>query len=101
MALAQVAGWRPRPGRYADFINVCNQARKIHQRLGAQVRIWQGQVGTASGTVIYVIQHPDGAAYGQFIDKLNADGEWQQLVASFQKDPPAEVDQSSLIQELP
>jgi len=48
-----------------------------------------------------VIQHPDGAAYGQFIDKLNGDGEWQQLVASFQKDPPAEPEQSNLLQELP
>jgi hypothetical protein len=101
MTLAQVAMWRARPGRYADFIKVCNQARKIHQRLGAQVRIWQAQVGSNAGTVVYVIQHPDGAAYGQFIDKVNGDGEWQQLVASFQQDPPAEPEQSNLLQELP
>lgn len=101
MALAQVAGWRPRPGRYEDFIKACNQARSIHQRLGAEVRIWQSQVGSNAGTVIYVTQHADGAAYGQFIDKLNADGEWQQLVTSYLKDPPAEQEQSSLIQELP
>ena len=101
MALAQVAMWRARPGRYEDFIKVCHQARKIHQGLGAQVRIWQAQVGSNAGTVVYVIQHADGAAYGQFIDKLNGDGVWQQLVASFQKDPPAEPEQSNLLQELP
>ncbi len=101
MALAQVGTWRPRPGRYQDFIQICNQARKINERLGAQVRIWQSQLGSSAGTVVYVIQHADGAAYGQFIDKLNGDGEWQQLVASFQKDPPAEQEQSNLLQELP
>ena len=48
-----------------------------------------------------VTQHADGGAYGQFIDKINADNEWQQLVASFQRDPLAEQVQSSLLQELP
>ena len=101
MALAQVASWRPRPGRFEEFIKVCNQARGIHQRLGATVRIWQTQLGSNSGTIAYVIQHADGAAFGQFIDKLNGDGEWQQLIASFLKDPTAEIEQSNLIQELP
>ena len=101
MALAQVATWRPRPGRYEDFIKVCNQARKLHQGLGAQVRIWQAQVGNNAGAVIYVIHQANGGTYGQFIDKLNGDTGWQQLVASFQKDPPAEQEQSNLLQELP
>ena len=101
MALAQVGTWRAVPGRYAEFIEVCKQAQKINERLGAQVRIWQTQVGDNAGTVTYVTQHADGGAYGQFIDKINADNEWQQLVASFQKDPLAEQVQSSLLQELP
>jgi hypothetical protein len=101
MALAQVAAWRPHPGRYEDFIKVCHEARKIQKGLGAEVRIWQSQVGSNAGTVLYVIQHADGAAYGKFIDKLNAEPAWQQLVASFQKNPPAEPVESSLIQELP
>jgi NIPSNAP len=101
MAVAQVAMWRPRPGRYEDFLKVCNQARKIHQRLGAQVRIWQSQLGSNANMIVYVAQHVDGTAFGQFIDKVNADGEWQQLVSSFVKDPPAEQEQSNLLQELP
>jgi hypothetical protein len=40
-------------------------------------------------------------AFGKFIDELNADPGWQQLVASFQKNPPAEPVESSLIRELP
>ena len=101
MAIAQVAYWRPLPGRFEDLIKVCNEARKIHKRLGAEVRIFQGQLGSDAGTLAYVIDHADGAAYGQFIDKLNGDGAWQQLVASFQKDPPAEPVRSNLLQELP
>jgi hypothetical protein len=101
MALAQVATWRPRPGRYEDFVKDCNQARKIHKRLGAEVRIWQPQLGSQANMITYVVQHADGAAFGQFLDKLNADGEWQQLVASFVKNPPAEQEQSNLLQELP
>ncbi len=101
MAIAQVAYWRARPGRYEDLIKVCNEARKVHERLGAEVRILQTQLGTDAGTVAYVIEHADGSAYGQFIDKLNADGQWQQLVASFQKDPPAEPERSNLLQDIP
>ncbi len=101
MAIAQVAYWRPFPGRFEDLIKTCNQARKIHKRLGGEVRIYQGQLGSDAGTVAYVIDHADGAAFGQFTDKLNADGEWQQLVASFQKDPSAEPVRSNLLQELP
>lgn len=101
MAITQVAYWRPRPGRSEDFNKACNQARKIHKRLGAQVRIYQGELGSDAGTLAYVIEHADGAAFGQFVDKLNGDGEWQQLVASFQKDPPAEAVRSNLLRELP
>ncbi len=101
MAIVQVAYWHPTAGRFEDFIKTCNQARKIHQRLGGEVRIFQGQLGSDAGTVAYVIDHADGAAFGQFIDKLNGDGEWQQLIASFLKDPPAEPVRSNLLQELP
>ncbi len=101
MAIAQVGYWRPRPGRFEDLIKVCNEARKVHERLGAQVRIMQTQIGSDAGTIAYVIEHTDGSAYGQFIDKLNSDGQWQQLVASFQKDPPAEPERSNLLQDIP
>jgi hypothetical protein len=101
MTIAQVAYWRARPGRFEDFIKAVHQARKIHQRLGGKVRIFEGQLGSDAGTLAYVIDHADGAAFGQFIDKLNGDGEWQQLVASFQKDPPAEPVRSNLLRELP
>ncbi len=101
MARAQAAYWRSRPGRFEDTIKVCNEARKIHERLGAQVRVLQAQLGSDAGTVAYVIEHADGAAFGQFIDKLNADGQWQQLVASFQKDPPCEPERSNLLQDIP
>ena len=101
MAIAQVGYWRSRPGRFEDTIKVCKEARKIHERLGAQVRVLQTQLGSDAGTVTYVIEHADGAAYGQFIDKLNGDGQWQQLVASFQKDQPAESARSNLLQDLP
>ncbi len=98
MAIAQVAYWRSRPGRFEDTIKVCNEARKIHERLGAQIRVLQTQLGTDAGTIAYVIEHADGAAYGQFLDKLNGDGQWQQLVTSFQKDPPCEPERSNLLQ---
>ena len=75
--------------------------RALFERLGAAVRLWQSQVGSNAGTITYVVQHADGAAYGQFIDKINGDGEWQQLVTSFLKDPSAEQVQSNLLQELP
>ena len=101
MAIVQVAYWRPIAGRFEDFMKACGQARSIHQRLGGHVRMFQGQLGSDAGTLAYVIEHADGAAFGQFIDKLNGDGEWQQLVASYQQNPSAEPVRSNLLQELP
>ncbi len=101
MAVATVSLWRPNPGRIQDFLAAATQARKIHERLGSKVRLWQTAFGGQPNTLGYIIEHADWTAFGKFGQALESDSEWQQLLANYQADPPAELVQSSVITEPP
>ncbi len=101
MAVATVSIWRPNPGRFQDFLGAVTQARKIHERLGGKVRVWQTAFGGQPNTLGYVIEHADWTAFGTFGQKLESDSEWQQLGANFQADPSGKLVQSSVISEPP
>jgi hypothetical protein len=78
-----VSTWRPTPGQFTALIEAANQAKKVHQRLGADVQIWQTQIGGEPETIVYGTRFENGKAYGEFIDKLEADKEWQGLMATW------------------
>ena len=101
MAVATVAIWRPIPGRFQDFVARVAQARKIHERLGGKVRVWQTQFGGTPMTLGYVIEHHDWVGFGKFGAAMESDSEWQQLTADYLADPSGELVQSSVISEPP
>ncbi len=101
MAVASIGIWRPVPGRSQDFFAAVAQARKIHERLGGKVRIWQTQFGGTPMTFGYVIEHADWNKFGQFGAKLETDTEWQQLTTDYLANPSAELVQSSVVAEPP
>jgi hypothetical protein len=102
MAVATVHSFRIKPGRLQDVLSVVSEARKIHERLGGRVRVWQPAIGGEAGSVAYVIEHDDMTAYGAFTDKLLSDSEWQALTQRVQGDtnPGTEPLTSTLISEL-
>jgi hypothetical protein len=101
MAFINVVVWRPKAGRAAEFLAQVSEAKKMHERLGARVRVLQAGAGPNPFTVTYVTEHTDGKAYGEFLDKLLADAEYQSFWAKALTDPTAEPLQSSLLSELP
>ncbi len=103
MALLQVAQFRVVPGKIQEFNGNVAKAKKIHERLGAQVRVWAAIVaGPNTGLVTYSIQHQDWASYASFNEKLTADSEWQQFVASVLQgaNPAGTLQASALLNEI-
>ncbi len=96
-----VSQWRPRDGKVQEFVANLETAKKIHERLGAQVRVWQNTFGGQPMTVSYVIQHASWEDFGKFGQKMNDDSEWQQFWANALLNPTADMLDNSVMQEMP
>jgi hypothetical protein len=99
--IATVSTWRPRDGKLQDFVARVATAKKIHERLGAKVRVWQTAFGGQPLTVGYVIEHAGWEAFGKFGQKLEADSEWQQFWTDALSHPAADLLQNSVVTEIP
>jgi hypothetical protein len=100
-AIAQVATWRARDGHLQEFIAKVATAKKIHERLGGKVRVWQSMIGGQPMTLGYVIEHAGWADFGKFGEKLEKDGEWQTFWSDALAHPTADLIQNSLVTEAP
>ena len=102
-AVAIVATWRVRPGRLQDFMAAVARSKKIHTRLKGNVRVWNSQFGAEPLTVGYVVEFPDWKAFGEYGAKLEADPEWQAMVAEFtaNRDPVADLLHQGVGTEVP
>jgi len=76
-------------------------AKKIYERLGAKIRVWQSAIGGQPMTLTYVGEHSGWEAFGLFHSKLQADPEWQKLGAKALENPTADLVQNSLVAEAP
>jgi hypothetical protein len=104
MALLQIAQFRITPGRNQEFNGNVAKAKGIHERLGAQVRVWAAiAAGPNTGLVTYSIQHQDWSAFASFNEKLASDSEWQQFVANViqRPDPSGVLQSAALLNEVP
>ena len=102
MAVAQVAQFRITQGKAVEFNAQVAEAKKIQERLGARVRVWQATAaGPNTGLVSYVIEHKDLAEFAAFSDKLNADTTWQAFVAkAFVANPTGTLLSAALANEI-
>ncbi len=96
MAVVSVITFRPLPGRLPEFLGSLPEAKKIHERLGARIRVLQAGPGPRPRTITYVQEFDDMVKYGEFAEKLNVDQEWQAFVAKVGADPPFEIVESSI-----
>lgn len=99
MRVATIALWKPPVQRTQEFLAVCAEAKKIHEKLGAEVKVWASGFGGEAGSIGYVLEFDDLAKLAEFQSKVDSDVDWQALGAKFVADPPAELIQSSLVNE--
>ncbi len=102
MAIAQVRVIRPRPGRRPDLLNTLARGKRIHERCGGSVRIFESATGPNVGAFLHVVETSDWKAYGEYRTKLEADPEYRALMAEIQnnRDPAAEIVSAEVIEEV-
>ena len=101
MAVSSVVIWRPKDGKRKEFLARLAEIKKIHERVGARVRVRLTAVGGQPGTVVYIADHDDWEKFGQFRHSLDSDAEWQKFLASAQANPLAEMVQTSVLVDAP
>ncbi len=100
MAVVSVITFRPLPGRLPEFLGSLPEAKKIHERLGARIRVLQAGPGPRPRTITYVQEFDDMVKYGEFAEKLNVDQEWQAYFAKFWSDPSVELVEQGLASDV-
>ncbi len=100
MAAVSVITFRPFTGRVPELLGSLSEAKRIHERLGARIRVLQAGAGPRPGTITTVLEFDDMVKYGEFTEKLNADQEWQAFVAKVGANPPFEIVESSIERDL-
>ncbi len=102
MAVVAVFSWKVKPGRMQEFRGRVAEAQKIHERLGARVRVLLPQY-SGEPNVAYLLEHDSMTAHGTFSDKLQSDPEWQVFFVQIQTntDPSAELTQTTLYADAP
>ena len=100
MAVVAVASWRIIPGHGPQFAANVATAKKIHERLGARVRVLQSGPGPRPLTISYVTEFDDMVKYGEFSEKLSSDSEWQKFWTQAQVDPSGQLLEQTLAQDV-
>ncbi len=104
MPVVQRATWKPRPGKLQEFLGNVAQAKKILERLGARVRVMNQVVGTHSPCVLVIIESPDWKAFGERMEKMQTDQEWQAFFAKAgpnNPNPAADLVDTALSADVP
>jgi hypothetical protein len=99
-AVASMATWRPRDGKVQEFVASAAKAKKIHERLGATVRIWSSNFGGEPMTMGYVLEHKSWAAFGEFGEKMEKDNEWRDFWTTASANPTADLVQNAVYSEV-
>ena len=96
-----VSIWRPRDNRLSDFATNVAKAKKIQQRLGGTVRVWQSNFGGQPNSFVYTVEVGSWKAFGEFGEKTSSDPEWQKFWTEALSNPSADLLQNSVISEAP
>ncbi len=75
-------------GDLPGLLDIVKRVRAINQRLGNKgtSRVWQATLaGEGTNAIFVAIEHPSLVSMAQDNAKLQADAEWQKIVAEFEK----------------
>ena len=82
-----VFSWDVQQGQTPSFLALCQQSRKIHERLGASVGVNVDELAD----VHYELSFENWEAYGKFSENLAVDSEWQEFFRGANAEPVAEL----------
>ena len=101
MAIRVATRFRIIAGKNQEFLSQVAEGRKIHERVGGKVRVWQATLtGESTGNIAYIIEHNDISAYADFTQKLQGDAEWQAFVAKITDNPTATILSQGMANEI-
>jgi len=102
MAVAQVRVIRPTSGRRQDLLKTLGRGKRIHERCGGSLRIFEPTTGPNVGAFLHVVETANWKAYGEYRAKLGDDPEYRALMAEIQnsRDPAASVVSVEVIEEV-
>lgn len=86
-AVSMVYSWDVEQGKTAAFVARSEEARKIHERLGASIGINIDELGD----VHYEMTFASWSAWGEFQSRAATDEEWNQFYANALQEPLAEL----------
>jgi len=78
MRVVQISSWRPIPGKSLEFLAAVSTAKKIQEKHGTEVTVWQSMFGGANSmTVNYVTSSKDISTHTKRLAELQTDTDWQ------------------------
>ena len=103
MSASIVYQLRPNPGRMQEFMANIQKASAVGEKYGGTVRWFQAQVaGPNTGAVVVTTEFADLGALGAAMEKVNADPDWQAVLADGQgATPSATVLSVAILNEIP
>jgi hypothetical protein len=104
MPVVQRGTWKVRPGKTQEFLANVLTAKKILERLGARVRVMNQLVGANAPCTLVIIESPDWKAFGERLEKMQSDSEWQSFFATAvlnNANPAADLIDTALSADLP
>jgi 6-phosphogluconate dehydrogenase (decarboxylating) len=97
----QVVAVQVKSGMVDKYVSRVDKLKAVQERLGTKgtIRVWQASIaGDNTGTVVVGVEYPSLAAFADGMEKLNADSEWQGIIAGL--DDIRTIVSTSLYREL-
>ena len=82
--MVQVSTFTVKPDRFQDWVELAHKSKPIWQKAGGKsVRVLAGLVaGESTGSMAFIVEADDFAAYGALLDKFFADPDGQAVPSS-------------------
>jgi len=102
MAIVVATQVRVNPGKRKEALERLSDVKKMFQRGGASVRVFEATVaGANTGVLTVVAESSDLAQYASVLQKLQGDSDWQKFQEQAQSaDAPSTVVGRSILTEL-
>jgi hypothetical protein len=84
MAVVFTSTFTVKPDRFEDWLELSRKSNPVWEKAGGKnIRVLAGLVaGQATGSMVYIVEADDFAAYGSVLDKFMADPDGQAVLAS-------------------